>query len=185
VAQHVTVPGGDAPNLPLEGPGAPGADGDATLVSGQNPRTIFGIDISYESGAAGSAGAAAQPEGDPTLQPGQYPATEPISGVALDSTGAPGSQGANPGYAPVQPGTGFQVTDPNYTAGRPGGGTGIVQIPVSAGLSGPGDSTLLPGQYGDPGNGMPSMAQPLESGAGQGRVLHGGFMNGRRPGETA
>src|SRR5580692_7919416 len=68
---------------------------DPTLVSGQDPENLFGVAISYESGAQGSAGASAQPEGDPTNEPGQYPAKEPISGVDLsEMSGSPGSEGA-------------------------------------------------------------------------------------------
>ena len=37
---------------------------DPTLVSGQDPSDLFGVTISYESGAQGTAGASAQPQGD-------------------------------------------------------------------------------------------------------------------------
>jgi hypothetical protein len=152
---------------------------DPTLVSGQDPADNFGITISYESGAQGSAGASAQPQGDPTNQPGQYPATEPISGVRLDGTGAPGSQG--PGDAAGNPaGQSFTITDPNYTSGKPGGGSGVQFIQASVAIGGPDDSSTVPGQYGDPGNAMPSLSQPGGTGAGGGRVLRGGFMRGRR-----
>ena len=150
---------------------------DPTLVSGQDPGDLFGVAISYDSGAQGTAGASAQPEGDPTNEPGQYPATEPISGVALDGSGAPGSTGVNPDDRPGE--MSVTITDPNYTAGKPGGGSGnqFIQAPVAVG--GPGDTTTVPGQYAMP-NPMPSMSQPTSTGAGSGRVMRGGWANGKR-----
>ena len=150
---------------------------DPTLVSGQDPVSQFGVTFSYESGAQGTSGASGQPQGDPTNEPGQYPAIEPISGVSLDGTGAPGSAGAgdlsgNPSGQTVM------VTDPNYTSGRPGGGSGVQFVDAAVSVGGPQDSTTVPGQYASPN--LPAMAQPQGTGAGTGRVLRGGFMNGRR-----
>jgi hypothetical protein len=150
---------------------------DPTLVSGQDPDDLFGIAISYESGAQGTAGASAQPEGDPTNEPGQYPSKEPISGVMLDGSGAPGSDGVDPDDRPGE--QSFTITDPNYTAGKPGGGSGNVFIQAPVAVGGPGDSTTVPGQYAMP-NAMPDMAQPQGTGAGKGSVLKGGWMNGKR-----
>jgi len=150
-------------------------------VSGQNPASLFGIEISYDSGAAGSATAYGSGENLGTVnQPGQYPSKETISGVALDGSGAPGGTGAgNPsGHAA---GSGVTLTDPNYTAGRPGGGSGnqFIQAPVQIG--GPLDSTTVPGQYADSvATNLPHMSQPESSGAGQGRVLRGGWLRGQR-----
>lgn len=156
-------------------------DNDPSLVSGQDPDSLFGIAISYDSGAQGTAGASAQPEGDPTNEPGQYPSTEPISGVALDDTGAPGSSGA--GDMSGNPsGTMVTITDPNYTAGKPGGGSGNQFITAAVAVGGPDDSTTTPGQYATP-NAMPGlepMFQPDDTGAGKGSVMHGGWMNGSR-----
>jgi len=152
---------------------------DPTLVSGQDPTSLFGIDISYDSGAQGTAGASAQPQGDPTNEPGQYPATEPISGVALEGSGAPGTAGSGD-LSGAPAGQSFTITDPNYTSGKPGGGSGIQFIQANVALGGADGSTTVPGQYGDAGNAMPSMAQPMGTGAGSGRVLRGGFMRGQR-----
>jgi hypothetical protein len=152
---------------------------DPSLVSGQDPTSLFGVDISYSSGAQGTAGASAQPEGDPTNQPGQYPATEPISGVSLDGSGAPGSAGQGDTTA-TEAGQTFTITDPNYTSGKPGGGSGVQFIQANIQLGGSSDSTMVPGQYGDAGNAMPSLSQPAGTGAGGGRVLRGGFMRGQR-----
>ena len=153
---------------------------DPTLVSGQDPTDLFGVAISYDSGAQGTAGASAQPEGDPTNEPGQYPSKEPISGVDLsEMSGAPGGPGADPSDRPGE--MSVTITDPNYTAGKPGGGSGnqFIQAPVAVG--GPGDSTAMPGQYASGiADAMPDMAQPQGTGAGQGRVLRGGWMNGKR-----
>lgn len=157
----------------------PGAqNGDPTQVSGQDPNEIFGIGISYKSGAAGSAGADPAMAQDPTTMANQYPGTEPISGVRLGGTGAPGSQGIQPGAGQ---GDTVMVTDPNYTAGRPGGGSGIQQIPVQVAVSGPSDSTATAQNY-PPAHviapGVP--AAPASTGAGQGSVRRGGNMRGQR-----
>ena len=54
----------------------------------------------------------------------------------------------------------------------------FIQAPVAVG--GGGDTTTLPGQYDSGTPNLPSLSQPQGTGAGKGRVLHGGFMNGRR-----
>ena len=162
---------------PAAGDAASIGGNDPTLVSGQNPEDIFGITISYDTGAQGSAGASAQPQGDPTNEPGQYPSTEPISGVELDGTGAPGTMGAGD-LANDPAGQTFTITDPNYTSGKPGGGSGNQFITAAVALGGPDDSTTVPGQYGGP-NAMPSLSQPQSTGAGSGRVMRGGRMNGK------
>lgn len=175
MAEKITgVPGDAGPDW--------GGIQDPTLEAGQTPPNLFGMDASgfYQTGAQGTAGAGAQPEGDVTNQPGQYPATEPISGVKLSDTGSPGGPGANPDGRPETGGTTVMITDPNYTAGRPGGGSGHQFIPVPVAVGGGGDSTTVPGQY-DSGvpDAMPSLSQPSDA-APPGRVLHGGFMNGKR-----
>ena len=165
-------------NVPAAADSGSQGSNDPTLVSGQDPTSLFGVTISYESGAAGTAGASSQPEGDSTNEPGQYPATEPISGVSLTGmSGAPGGPGAEAGGG----GGSVTITDPNYMAGKPGGGSGNQFISVPATLSGPDDSTTVPGQYASGvANAMPDMKQPTATGAGQGRVLHGGYMKGQR-----
>ena len=182
MAERVPVASGDAPDVANPGPGAPAQSAnDSTVVPGQNPASLFGIEISYDSGAPGSATAYGSGENMGTVnQPGQYPAKETISGVALDGSGAPGGTGAGnlSGHAA---GSGVTLTDPNYTAGRPGGGSGnqFIQAPVQIG--GPLDSTTVPGQYADSvATNLPHMSQPESSGAGQGRVLRGGWLRGQR-----
>lgn len=162
---------------PASGDAASIGGNDPTLVSGQDPTSLFGVAISYDTGAQGTNGAAGQ-GADATNEPGQYPAKEPISGVALSDTGSPGSAGADPADRP-----GLQqvtITDPNYTAGRPGGGSGNVFIQAGVSVGGGGDTTTVPGQYDSGNANLPGLAQPAGTGAGKGRVLHGGYMNGRR-----
>jgi len=167
----VTPPAGDA---------APAWDGvqDPTLVSGQDPENLFGVAISYDTGAHGTAGASAQPAPDATNEPGQYPATEPISGVKLSDTGSPGSTGADPMDRPGE--QTITVTDPNYTAGQPGGGSGNVFRPAQVAVGGGGDATTMPGQYDSGVKNLPGMAEPAGTGSGSGRVMRGGWMNGQR-----
>ena len=164
--------------VPPPGDAAPdwGAPQDPTLVSGQDPKMLFGIPISYDTGAQGTK----FPDGpvDATNEPGQYPAKEPVSGVALGDTGSPGSAGADPADRPGE--QSVTITDPNYTAGRPGGGSGNVFIQAPVAVGGGGDTTTRPGQYDSGNANLPSLSQPQGTGAGKGRVLHGGFMNGKR-----
>ena len=172
---------GDAPNYQTQGPGAPaGSANDPTLVGGQDPASLFGVEISYNSGAAGSGTAAGVAPQDPTNMPNQYPSTEPISGVRLDGSGAPGGPGAGDlGDNPA--GMTVTLTDPNYTAGRPGGQSGNQFIQAHVQIGGPLDSTTVPGQYADSvATNLPHMSQPESSGAGQGRVLRGGWLRGQR-----
>lgn len=166
---------------PAVGDAASIGGNDPTLVSGQNPDSLFGVAISYDSGATGTSGASNQPLGDPTNEPGQYPATEPISGVTLDGTGAPGTSGAG-NLSGTEAGPMMTISDPNYMAGRPGGGSGnqVIQAPVAVG--GSDDSTTTPGQYGYDQHmpGLEAKFQPAGTGAGDGHVMHGGWMNGQR-----
>lgn len=150
---------------------------DPTLVSGQDTTSLFGVEIPYSSGAPGTAGASAQPQGDPSNEPGQYPATEPISGVALGGSGAPGTTGADPDSQPGK--VAVLVSDPNYTAGKPGGGSGTQMVSADMAVSGPGDSTAVPGNY-PPTHPLAGTAAPVSTGAGQGNVRRGGYMNGQR-----
>ena len=156
--------------------GNQGAD-DPTLVSGQDIKNLFGVTIPYSTGAPGSPGASAQPEGDPSNEPGQYPATEPISGVALGGSGAPGTMGSDPAAVPA--GETVTITDPNYTSGKPGGGSGVQMIQVPVNVSGPNDSTATAQNY-PPTHPLAGTATPTSTGAGSGSVRRGGNMNGKR-----
>jgi hypothetical protein len=100
--------------------------------------------FSQEQMASGPSGST-----DPSLEPGQYPSS--LFGVALpQGTGAPGSPGA-------QPATGGQAVD--FTL--PTGNWQAAARPVAPQrLSGPGDSTTVPGQTteGFSGQGPDAMA---------------------------
>ena len=168
--------GGPAVNVPSAGGSA-----DATQVSGQDPNSLAGIPISYSTGAGAgtpSPGGQGYGGGDPSNMPNQYPSREPISGVSLDSTGAPGTDGAPPGQV-EDPGEMFWVTDPNYTSGKPGGGSGtqMIQVPVALGLH---DSTTVAGQY-PPAAPLPAgNFYPADAGTAGGHVMVGGWKKGAR-----
>lgn len=168
-----------APARPMSAP-QPAQNSDPSQVSGQDPNSLFGMPVSYDSGAAGTAGAGdpGSPQ-DPTNMPNQYPSTEPISGVALGGSGAPGSQPPDPhGHqgAAVQ-----QVTDPGPTLSGPvGGAPGTQQVGVPVAISGPGDSTAPAGNYPPAVPIVKGVTIPADSGAGRGNVRRGGFVNGQR-----
>ena len=169
-------------------PGGPssgtGSDShDVTQVGGQDPASNFGIPMPYSTGA----GTGSTPPGgesaqgvDPTNQPNQYPAADALTGVAYGTgTGVPGTPGvstgdAEPGGQPVT------VTRPGtFLAGPVGGQPGTQGVTVSTTLSGIGDSTGMTQQY-PAAETITKVPLPHGTGAGQGRVLHGGFANGQR-----
>jgi hypothetical protein len=137
------------------------------LEPGQYPGSLFGHGLPQGTGAPGSQGA--QGGADPSNEPGQL--NEGISGLgpdALANTGAPGSTGnqnATSGPDAV-----------SYT--RPGSyltGT-YTQDTVHDAVSGPNDWTqAIDGSYGG-GPQLPGIAgnMPSGTGAGEGKVLHGG-----------
>ena len=158
---------------------------DPTLVSGQDPGSLFGVPISYDSGAVGTPAPGGEGLGTHDVsQPNQYPAKEAISGVALGGSGAPGTQGI-PDADVTPPGSQtFMVTDPNYTAGKPGGGSGIQMVGVQDVISGPNDWTAPQSNYPPATPVLPGDFYPVPGGpgnnAGRGRVLRGGFLKGAR-----
>lgn len=187
----------DAPGGLTTAPGIPSAGGtsDPSQVSGQDPDSFLGIPISYESGAGGSPAPGGESQGtaDPSNMPNQYPGKEPISGVALGGSGAPGSQGiiaqadgdGGPGAQTIQ------VTDPSLQGAPPAGQSGTQLQDVAISVSGPGDSTATKGNYppqipiieGDfypvPGGQMQPPAGDASS-----HVMKGGWMNGARSGDA-
>lgn len=174
---------GDTANGVDTAPGIPSAGGqrDPSLVTGQDPDSILGIPVSYESGSGGSPapGGQTMESGDPTNQPNQYPDKEPISGVALGGSGAPGSQGIT-GSAQSTGATTIQVTDPNLQGAPADGQSGTQMQTVSLDVSGPGDSTATSGNYPPKipiidGNFYPEPAPGDSS-----HVKVGGFKNGQR-----
>ena len=119
-------------------------------------------EYSFESLASGpSAGT------DPTLQPGQYPSS--LFGSALpQGTGAPGSAGA-------QPATGGQAVD--FT---PATGQWQDRPTTMQRLSGPGDSSTLPGETSEGFSGL-GPSDIASTGAGMGSNV----MQSHHPGSTA
>lgn len=173
-----TAPGQNPPGGgKVSGAAAPDAagvyGGEVTNEPNQYPSSLFGVTLPQGTGAPGSAGAART--ADPTNQPGQL--TEKISGTGpadTADTGSPGSQGAG-----VSNGGADSIT---YT--RPGAFlTGTNQEDtVRDDISGLGDWTQAhDGSYGGSLN-LPGIVgnQPTSTGAGQGRVLRGGFRRGNR-----
>ena len=81
-----------------------GGGGDPTLMHGQYPDSIFGMAVPQTSGAKGSSGS--HEEAGSVNQPGQYPGSDPFSGVGFpQGTGAPGTQGRMAGDQPYGPST--------------------------------------------------------------------------------
>lgn len=158
---------------------------DPTEVSGQDPSSLFGIPISYDSGAAGTPAPGGEGLGTHDVSmPNQYPAKDPISGVSLGGSGAPGTQGV-PDSDVTPPGAQtFMVTDPNYTAGKPGGGSGTQMVGVQDVISGPNDWTAVQSNYPPKIPVVPGDYYPVPGGpgnnAGRGRVLRGGYLKGAR-----
>ncbi len=143
---------------------------DSTAEPGNYGPSLFGVALPQGTGAPGTPGASALPEGDTTNEPGQV--FEAFSGQGPDviaDTGAPGTTGAqNDSGGPDR-----------VTFTRPGSyltGT-YEQDTISDSVSGPSDWTqAIDGSYGGPGPDLPGVAgnQPAGTGAGQGRVLRGG-----------
>src|SRR5258708_35524853 len=104
---HKLNPLADLSGEQVDFPGVPAAQDDASQVSGQDPQSLFGIPVSYQSGAAGTPapGGGGQAARD-VNHPDQYPGTGPPSGGSLRGGGAPGAAGRQPPHAP--------------SAGRPG-----------------------------------------------------------------
>lgn len=185
MADFIFQPPDPAKSGDMGGGPAPGAAPDTgakdpTLVTGQDPDSFLGIAFPMGTGAGGTPAPGGQSAGsaEPTAQPNQYPPTEPISGVNLSGTGAPGTQGA-----PKQlenPGPLIAVTDPNYTAGKPGGGSGTQMVSVPVAVGGASDSTAQPGQYPPAAPIVPGDYYPTQDGAGKGSVMVGGWKKGAR-----
>ena len=168
-------------------PGGPsagtGSDSkDVTQVGqGQDPPSLFGIPISYDTGAAGTPapGGQSMSGADPTNVPNQYPGKEPLSGVALGGSGAPGSAGVSHGD-PEPGGTPITVTRPGaFMAGPVGGQPGTQGVVVTQQIGGASDSTGMTDQSPavHPVTGTPT---PEDSGAGRGHVMRGGWLKGAR-----
>jgi hypothetical protein len=167
------------PGGPSSGTGSDSTD--PSQVGGQDPRDLFGIPIAYDSGAGGTPapGGQSMMAADPTNEPNQYPDREPISGVELDDSGAPGSQGVSTGD-PEPGGTPVTVTRPGlFLAGPVGGQPGTEGVVVTQQLSGPSDSTGTT-QQSPVRHPVTNTPTPQDSGAGHGHVMRGGWMKGQR-----
>lgn len=145
----------------------------------------------------GTAQASGEGAGEPTNEPGQYPAS--LFGVALpQGTGAPGTVGASssnrltdaagePGqYPAVEPISGVRLTgtgapgspgampsaedsgDTTVTASNPSFYASTSKT-VQADISGPDDWTATPGNY-PPQHPIAGTPAPTSTGAGQGQV---------------
>lgn len=183
---HALNPQADLSAEQPDAPGVPAAQDDASQVSGQDPQSLFGIAISYDSGAAGTAAPGGEHQGQglhDVNQPNQYPGTEPISGVSLGGSGAPGAAGINPDDTPAgaRPMT---VSDPNNFAGHAGGGSGTQFITVTDSVSGPDDWTATQNNYPPQFPVISGDYYPVPGGpgnnAGRGKVLRGGYLKGQR-----
>jgi hypothetical protein len=155
-----------------------GPQTDPTEVGGQNPDSLFGVPISYFTGASGSPPGGETPaSADATVQPNQAPDSDPFTGASgFNSTGAPGSQGAG---AATPGGTPVLVTMPFQFYGTPGGGSGIQMVPATVNMSGPDDSTAPPHNYPPARPVVDGDFYPTSTGAGDGAVHVGG--NAIRP----
>src|SRR5258707_10253911 len=77
--------------------GPPAAQDDASQVSGQDPQSLFGIPISYQSGAAGTPAPGGEGEAARGVdQPEPNPAAGAISGGSRGGGGAPRAAGGPP-----------------------------------------------------------------------------------------
>lgn len=143
--------------------------GESVNQPGQYPMSLFGVGLPQGTGAAGSEGATPGNRlSDPTGEPGQYPATEPISGVSLGGTGAPGSQGA------VEGNEGDMVITYSPPGFYKGESQGIdPTITTTDSISGPNDWTATP-KAAPTTHPISGTSISNETGAGQGRVMRGG-----------
>jgi hypothetical protein len=168
----------------------------STEEPGQYPTQAwsdFGLpEQNFGSGAPGGSPTSSQVDQGDTNEPGQYPARETFTGVALDGTGAPGSQGipygGETGGGPdtvTASRTTFYKSEFDAKADFSGpDGAGYGQFTTQVSVSGPADWTQanensygsgwnMPGVEGNtpaPGSGQ------FQTGAGS--VMYGGRLNG-------
>jgi hypothetical protein len=138
---------------------------DPTLQPGNYGPSVFGVPIPQGTGAPGSPGAYGS-AADPANEPGQV--SDGFTGLTapIVNTGAPGSAGSMPAGG----GTSITYTEPgSYLSGT------NKQATAAADVSGTGDWTQADNGYST-GPQLPGIAgnTPTSTGAGGGRVLHGG-----------
>jgi hypothetical protein len=154
----------------------------------------FGLpEQSFGSGAAGGSPTSSDVDQGDTNEPGQYPSRETFTGVSLNGTGAPGTQGIGRDLA-GGPDT-IVVSKPTFYKGiyevvdEPGSwneasGAGYKQLTVHDSISGEADWTQANDNSYGPGWNMPGVEgnTPIP-GSGQfqtgaGSVMYGGRLNG-------
>lgn len=149
-----------------QGTGEPGLD--PTNQRGQTPGEIFGFAQHYSTGAPGSAGSHTDASTDVTEYDGQLEeSVTGLSGAAITSTGAPGTDGARNS----QGGDQVTYTDPFGYLGQEH------RVSTTPGrVSGTGDWTQANDMGYDSGPTLPILqnARPTSSGAGQGHVRGAG-----------
>lgn len=181
-------------------------DSHTTEEPGQYPTTAFHLmglpEQNFGSGAPGTAAPSNEIDPGGTNQPGQYPSREDFTGVAMDGSGAPGTQGISGGH------TGGPDTvvwdEPTFYKGEhtpgefdddgAGEGKGYAQATTGAQVSGRGDWTQAntQGYQADAQYQMPGVAGNTPA-PGDGRfntdgqdgsphVMYGGWLKGQRPG---
>ena len=173
-------------------------DSGSTETDGQYPTSAwhwFGLPEQNEtSGAAGSSPPSNEEDTGGTNQPGQYPSKEDFTGVPLDGSGAPGTQGIKD-IAGGSDSVAFSLTTFYKGQNTPGGTEqGMVTAVATGTVSGDGDWTQAndtgynaPAQYQMPGvagnTPTPGSGQYQTDGQnGSGHVLYGGYLKGSRPG---
>jgi hypothetical protein len=174
-------------------------DSSSTEEPGQYPApswTGYGLPAQDEaSGAPGSMPPSSTLDPGQTNEPGQYPDRDAFTGVGyslggMSGSGAPGSAGVPAGSQQGGPDT-VTFSKPTFYKGEyyeQGLEEGYSHETVSAAVSGPGDWTQAnKGSYAGPASRfLPALRgnMPLAGEGpyqpGNGRVLHGGYMNGSR-----
>jgi len=165
---------------------------NSTEEPGQYPTTawsMFGLnEQNFGSGAPGSSGSKEQDTGG-SNEPGQYPARETVTGVALGGTGAPGSQGitnssGGPDSITYSKPTFYKSEyelDENFNGP---GDQGYREDTIRDSISGPNDWTqAADGSYGGGIDIIGVKGNTPESGSGRfqtgaGSVMYGGRLNG-------
>ncbi len=176
--------------------------GKITEEPGQYPTTAWGLmglpEQSFGSGAPGTAPPSGDIDPGGTNQPGQYPGREDFTGVGLDGSGAPGTQGTSGGNTGGPDSVTWDM--PTFYKGEftPGtfddtDGKGYSQVTSAGRVAGKGDWTQandqgyqadaqyqMPGVAGNtpaPGDGRFN----TDGQDGTGHVMYGGWLKGKRP----
>ncbi len=178
-------------------------DSNKTEQPGQYPApswTTYGLPAqTFGSGAPGGSPTDSSTDKGDTNEPGQYPSRETFTGVALDGTGAPGTQGipadtwgddGGPDSITYQEPTFYKGENDDNTYDGQDGVSGYVQSKTTASVSGPADWTQANDYSYGPGFNMPGVegntptpgSGDFQTGAGE--VLYGGWLKGQRPGTT-